>query len=161
MGREHWIPESEWPQLIQRVCAAQDDMEEPARSRFSEDNIEPLGTLIRLTIEFHYYLRSKRPVSPDQERFISNYVCDSVLGGIDCFRWVAVRYQGLIGAIHTKCGWDSMSSISPTSFNEKFFAMFEEFTAESNFEKKCCLLLDLFKLQIVFSGISYDWGLIR
>jgi YD repeat-containing protein len=77
-------------------------------------------------------------------------------GGGESFRWVTVRYQGLIGANHIKSGWDSMSSISATSFNEKFFAMFEEFAAEPIFENKCRLLLDLFKLQIVFSGISYD-----
>jgi hypothetical protein len=156
MGHDHWIPESEWPKLIERVCAAQADMEEPARSRFSENDIEPLGTLIRLTIEFDYYLRSKRSVSPDQERFVCNYVCDSILGGVESFRWVADRYQGLIGAIHTKSGWESVSGTSATSFNEKFFAMFEEFAAEPNFENKCRLLLDLFKLQILFSGISYD-----
>jgi hypothetical protein len=34
--------------------------------------------------------------------------------------------------------------------------MFNSFTKEVNFESKCRLLLDLFKLQIVFAGISYD-----
>jgi hypothetical protein len=71
---------------------------------------------------------------------------------------VTVRYQGLIGATRSKAGWESMSNISASSFNEKFFAMFEEFSAESNFENKCRILLDLFKLQIVFAGASYQWG---
>jgi len=34
--------------------------------------------------------------------------------------------------------------------------MFNNIAAEGNFEIKCRLLLDLFKLQIVFAGVSYD-----
>jgi len=113
---------------------AQADMEEPARVRFSETNLDCLRTLIRLTIEFHYYLQTKRSGTPDQDNFIRNYVCDSVFGGITSLRWVTVRYQGLIGATRSKAGWESISGISASSFNEQFFAMFEEFSAEFNFE---------------------------
>ena len=41
---------------------------------------------------------------------------------------------------------------------EKFKSTFQTFELEENFEEKCRLLLDLFKLQIVFAGISYDLG---
>jgi hypothetical protein len=158
MEHDHWIPESDRQQLIQRVGMAQADMEEPARVRFSETKLDCLRTLIRLTIEFHYYLQTKRSGTPDQDNFIRNYVCNSVFGGITSFRWATVRYQGLSGATRSKADWESMSGISASSFNEKFFAMFEEFSAEFNFENKCRLLLDLFKLQIVFAGVSYDWS---
>ena len=39
---------------------------------------------------------------------------------------------------------------------EEFRSMFKKFELEENFEEKCRLLLDLFKLQIVFAGMSYD-----
>jgi hypothetical protein len=44
---------------------------------------------------------------------------------------------------------------SRESFKTQFVSMFKEFTEEVNFENKCRLLLDLFKLQIIFVGISY------
>ena len=47
MERDHWIPANEWPQLVQRVCMAQADMEEPAKLRFDEESPEHLMTLIR------------------------------------------------------------------------------------------------------------------
>jgi hypothetical protein len=34
--------------------------------------------------------------------------------------------------------------------------MYNQFTQEANFENKCRLLLDLYKLQILFAGIYYD-----
>jgi hypothetical protein len=153
MDHNHWIPAGEWPQLIQRVCAAQADMEEPARLRFDEENSDHLKVLIRLTIEFHYYLQSKRSGAPDQENLTLNYVCDSILGGVESFRWVTVRYQGLIGAVDSRVKW---GVISVALLKEQFISMFQEFAAETNFEKKCRLLLDLFKLQIVFAGFSHD-----
>jgi hypothetical protein len=45
---------------------------------------------------------------------------------------------------------------SRESFKTQFISMFNEFTKEANFENKCRLLLDLFKLQMVFASISYD-----
>ena len=44
---------------------------------------------------------------------------------------------------------------SMESFKSQFVSMFNQFTNETNFENKCRLLLDLFKLQIVFAGVSY------
>ena len=45
---------------------------------------------------------------------------------------------------------------SRESFRAQFVSMFTKFTEELNFESKCRLLLDLFKLQMVFVGISYN-----
>ena len=47
-------------------------------------------------------------------------------------------------------------TISLAAPNEGFIQMFNEFLVQENFEKRCRLLLDLFKLQIVFAAISYD-----
>ncbi len=143
MGHDHWIPKDEWPQLIQRVRMAQADMEEPARSRFSEKTLDHLRALIRLTIEFHHYLQSQRSAHPDRENLIRNYVCESVFAGTESFQFVSDDFRGLVGAARTNVGWGS-SIISASSFKEKFFTMFEEFSAETNFENKCRTLFDLF-----------------
>ena len=45
---------------------------------------------------------------------------------------------------------------SRESFQMQFISMFGKFREEVNFENKYRLLLDLFKLQIVFAGISYS-----
>jgi hypothetical protein len=45
---------------------------------------------------------------------------------------------------------------SRESFKTQFVSVFNKFTEEVNFESKCRLLLDLFKLQMVFVGISYN-----
>jgi hypothetical protein len=46
--------------------------------------------------------------------------------------------------------------ISTMSLKKQFLSWFHEFEIETSFEKKCRLLLDLFKLQIVFAGVLYD-----
>ena len=40
------------------------------------------------------------------------------------------------------------------SLRDRFLSLYPEFVAETKFENKCRLLLDLFKLQIVFAGGS-------
>jgi hypothetical protein len=60
----------------------------------------------------------------------------------------------LVGATSSKVEWGMISSRE--SFKEKFIAMFDEFTQEVNFENKCRLLLDLFKLQMAFAAVSYE-----
>jgi len=42
------------------------------------------------------------------------------------------------------------------SLRDRFLSLYREFVAETKFENKCRLLLDLFKLQIVFAGAFYD-----
>jgi hypothetical protein len=127
-------------------------MAEPARLRFLETNLDHLRGLIRLTIEFHHYLTSGGAGASDQGN-IRNYVCESVFAGIESFEYVRDDYGGLDGACGSKISWET---VLPLPFKERFLAMFNEFSAETNFEDKCRLLLDLFKLQIVFAGICYD-----
>jgi hypothetical protein len=48
------------------------------------------------------------------------------------------------------------TTFSLASLKALFDAMFDEFLLQSNFDKKCRLLLDLFKLQVVFAGLTYE-----
>jgi hypothetical protein len=47
---------------------------------------------------------------------------------------VSADYCGLAGGTSSKVGWEIFSVLP---FKEKFFAMFDEFSAEGNFENKC------------------------
>jgi len=153
MERDHWIPADEWPHLIRRVNKAQADMDELALP--FDEGTRDLNVLIRLTVEFEYYLRSNRSAAPYTERFVRNYVCDSILGGVDTFVRATSRSSRLIEAIPSRVAWDRMASLSASSFNQEFSATYHEFTTETGFGSKCRLLLDLYKLQIIFAVASY------
>jgi len=66
---------------------------------------------------------------------------------------VTHAYKVLVNAKESKIEWGRLSI---PLLEEQFAPMFAEFEQEANFENRCRLLLDLFKLQIVFAGMSYD-----
>jgi hypothetical protein len=134
--------------IVERVSAMQDPMVEAARSCFSESELDDLRSVIRLSLEFHDYLEN-----PNTEPNKLTYVCESILWGIESFMSLTRAYKVLAGAADTKIEW---GAISMPSLKERFFATFQEFVAETDFENKCRILLDLFKLQIVFAGMLYD-----
>jgi hypothetical protein len=136
--------------------------------------------VIRLTLEFHDYLehgsvvvargiqqqpyvgltsaefrKDVRNASTDPfNKYDLGYVCESILSGVDSFWDLSAAYRRSVAETDSKIKWGMVSSRE--SFNAQFVSMFNEFTEEVNFESKCRLLLDLFKLQVVFAGISYD-----
>jgi len=82
------------------------------------------------------------------------FVCDSIRSGVNSFCTLNASYKMLDGSTDSKVEWSMISS--KESFRANFASMFNQFTEEGNFGNKCRLLLDLFKLQIVFAGISYN-----
>jgi len=159
--------------LKEHIQAIQTSMleSECVKSCFEKPEQDDLRILIRLTLEFDDYLKNGIPglrVIAESERhrpggFIIppneleleelKYSLESIFSGIDSFRRVNAAYRVLVGATGSKVEW-GMASMA--SLKEQFISMFHEFTAETNFEKKCRLLLDLFKIQIVFAGVFYD-----
>lgn len=115
---------------------------------FSASEIDDLRCIVRLTIEFHYYLQIACNHS-----FCSEYVSHSIFAGTECFTGLTHAYRVLVGATKSQVEWRDLSL---PSLKEKFAALFEKFDKEEVFETKCRYLLDLFKLQIVFTGIVYD-----
>lgn len=85
--------------------------------------------------------------------FDLSYAIETVFSGVDSFCIVSAAYRGLVGPTSSTINWDKLSV---SAFNEQFTSKFHEFAAASNFEKQCRLLLDLFKLAIVFAGYSYN-----
>ena len=57
-------------------------------------------------------------------------------------------------ATNSEMEWGVTSSM--TSLEEVFNSKYRKFSGETDFREQCKLLLDLFKLQIVFAGMSYE-----
>ena len=130
----------------QRVEAIQSSMLKHFSGCFSDKELDSLRVVIRLTIEFNHYLQLSCA-----HRFCLEYECESIRSGVDFFCTLTRAYRVLVGATESRIEWDSVAP----SFREKFASVFSEFDGEMNFESKCRLLLDLFKLQIIFAGVSY------
>lgn len=135
-------------QVIQHVRQTQALMIKAIEDCFSASEIDDLRCIVRLTIEFHYYLQIACNHS-----FCSEYVSHSIFAGTECFTGLTHAYRVLVGATKSQVEWRDLSL---PSLKEKFAALFEKFDKEEVFETKCRYLLDLFKLQIVFTGIVYD-----
>lgn len=161
--------------VIKRVKEIQISMVESARSHLNESELGHLRAVIRLTLEFSDYLEngSVDIAASTLQGPLSNYVtdarsastdpfnkhdlrfaCESIRSGVNSFCVLNASYRLLDGAADSRVEWGMISSVE--SFKAQFVSMFSNFTEALDFESKCRLLLDLFKLQIVFAGISYD-----
>ena len=160
--------------LITRVKEIQSSMVESAKGRFDESELGHLRCLIRLAVEFHDYLQhgsvdlatriQNGPLAkyvPDAQsasvdpfnKYDLDFACGSIRSGVDSFCVLSNTCRVMDSAPGSRVEWGIISSRE--SFEKHFISMFKQFAAEVNFESKCRLLLDLFKLQIVFAGISY------
>jgi hypothetical protein len=161
--------------LIRRVKEIQFSMVESAKSFFDESDLGHLRCLIRLAVEFHDYLEhgsvdiatrlldgpfakyvpDAHSASGDPfNKYDLEYTCASIRSGVPSFCLLSDRCRVIDGATASRVGWGVISSRE--LFKKEFISMFNNFTEEVNFERKCRLLLDLFKLQIVFAGISFS-----
>jgi hypothetical protein len=136
---------------------------------FSESAQEHMRGLIRLTVEFYAFLQVGNPglreiVERTVPRSAGNplvcleecerqYSIESIFSGIDAFCSVNAAYKVLVGAMNSAIEWNEVSALG---MKTQFVALFEKFVAEAHFEVKCRMLLDLFKLQIVYAGMFYE-----
>jgi hypothetical protein len=169
------VQEIQASDIVKRVKELQAPMVESAKPHFDESDLGHLRCVIRLAVEFHDYLehgsveiatsilngphakyvRDVQSASTDPfNKYDLDYVCGSIRSGVDSFCRLNQIYRLLDSATGSRVEWGMISS--EESFKANFVSMFNQFTEEVNFENKCRLLLDLFKLQIVFAGISYD-----
>jgi hypothetical protein len=126
-----------------------------ARPGFSEADIEHLHVLIRLVTQFRDYLRS---AAPDLAISSSNfeetmYVIDAILFNVESFRKIMQSYSVLVGS---EASTLSAKAITVASVGDQFLKLYDVFLHEAGFEPRCRLLLDMFKLEIVFAGAYYD-----
>lgn len=138
----------------QQTRVIQEDMEKSAKSVFSDNEIRHLRVLVRIAVQFNAYLESGQ--SPRPHGFDDLiYEVDSILINIESFRSVTRSYGVLAGAISSQINWKGLNF---ANLKEKLLAEYRRFVSESQFERKCRLLLDVFKLQLCFAGIFYDCG---
>ncbi|MDR3575075.1 MAG: hypothetical protein P4L50_14540 [Anaerolineaceae bacterium] len=136
------------PEVKSRVATVQAHFVGGAQGCFSQEELDHLRIVIRLTLEFRYYLQAAcTHVS------CMTYVSESIFSGIESYCVVTRAYKPLGGATDSKIEWDALSL---PSISEQFNFTFVAFDQASDFEDKCRLLLDLFKIQIVWAAISYD-----
>ena len=161
--------------VANRVEEIQATMVEAAKSCFDESELGHLRCVIRLTVEFRHYLEhgsvekarglqqgphakyftDLKSASADPfNKYDLESTCASIRSGVDSFCGLNRTYGILVGATGSTIKWGMISSRE--SFEAQFISMFDRFTQEESFENKCRLLLDLFKLQIVFAGVSYE-----
>jgi hypothetical protein len=136
--------------VAQQVRAMQMSMVEAGRSCFLESELDDLRTLVRLTVEFRHYLPGEDPAPGLEDKL--RYVCESIFSGVDSFDLVSAAYRALPGAQSTTVG---SSVVSIESLKDEFLSGYRALSVETNFENRCRFLLDLFKLQIVFAGLSF------
>ena len=126
-------------------------MAEASKPAFDEYHLSHLHAVVRLTMEFHQYVATASMEMPDKGD--TRWACDSTIAGIESFVLVNQLYGILVGSMESNLKWDL---ISLEQFKQRFNSIYEEFLAEQIFERKCRLLLDLFKLQIAFTGMCYE-----
>lgn len=174
------IKEIEASDVTKRVKEIQVSMQDSAKSCLGDSQLGHLRAVIRITVEFNNYLehgsvdiargiqrqhyaglggaetRKKLQTASENpsNEYDLGYTCESVLSGVDSFWSLSSAYNRLDGATGSSVEWGMISS--EESFKTHFVSMFKRFVEEAQFESKCRLLLDLFKLQIVFAGISYN-----
>jgi hypothetical protein len=127
------------------LIAIQTSMVSAVKSSFGPSELDALRVVIRLTVEFRQRLEANE---------ITNYVSESVFSGMDSFVSLVHAYGVLAGAeAHSHLQW---KAASVTSLRREFRSLYSAFLAETTFEKRCRLLLDLFKLQIALAAMTYD-----
>lgn len=114
-----------------------------------ESEADELHSLIRLSFEFLDFL-DHPDLSRDAEEI--RYRCESVFSGVASFLSVSATYRAFFRMPQPKPG---LSTIDPEVLTASFRQTCYEFRDEDEFERRCGLLLELFRLQMIFASISY------
>jgi hypothetical protein len=115
-----------------------------------QNEIEDLRVVVRLTVEFDAYLRgwASNPLGTN-----ARYTAESTFSGIDSFCAVNSAYRVLVGAMASNIPWRTLSM---DLLVKEFSSRCDEFYAAGDFERRCRLLLDLFRIQIALAGLTYE-----
>jgi hypothetical protein len=113
---------------------------------------EDLRIVVRLTVEFYYFCQQNCT-----HQHCAGYMSGPVIWNFDSYSRLAQMYQILEDTTESTIDW---SRISIPSIKKDFATMFRDFDNEIYFERKCRLLLDLYKLQIIFSAVAYETGVV-
>lgn len=139
-------------ELKEEVRVVQDSMVEASKVHFVAAYCDDLRAVTRIVVEFHQLLQTKdlTGLEPDQLRYES----DTVFSGVNSFALLSSAHRMMEAPRKSMIEWGRPLTLG--ALQEEFVYKYGEFSAEVDFEKRCRLLLDLFKLQIVFAGMSYE-----
>jgi hypothetical protein len=138
-------------EVLERVQLIQNSMLQSALPDLEIEELDCLRGIVRITVEFSDYLQIVNLASPDE--FDLEYMIGSICSGIDSFHALKQAYRVLNGSEKSLIRRETLAICE---LKELFLSIFEEFVKQMEFTKKCRLLLDLFKLEIVFAGAFYD-----
>ena len=145
--------------MAKQYAAVQEPILTEAQSCFLENEVQALRTVVRLAVEFDDYLRREDIDALDPDEL--EYVAGSVFAGIESFMTVAHGYSVLSGSTHSTIQWPILPLLtSPGALKVRYLAMYQAFEAldvKAHFEEKLCVALDLFKLQLLFVSVLYNW----
>jgi len=131
--------------LVRNIQAS---MLESAPAWWSEADRAHLRCLIRLNIEFFYYLQEQDMNGQSEVRFLG----ESVFSGIESLCSLAMTYRTMAGDTANPL---ARSLTSAEKVKKEFLSLYQDFSVDTNFDNRFRLLLNLFRLQIVFAGLTY------
>ena len=129
-------------------------MAQLAKSGYCEEDIEDLCVVTRVAVEVYAWLKDFNINSLEQNKDEVEYNCETVLWSINTFIKVCGDYSVLIGTIPSQIDW---GVISVASLKKLIIATYERFDAENVFLKKCRILLDLYRMELVLAGLVYRY----
>ena len=115
----------------------------------SASDRDALRVLVRLAVEFYYYLPD---ADVNDERDLI-YQCENALGAADSFFAVAAIYRVIGDQPNSAIAKDEISS---ASLKDSYTSKYHAFSNGVSFEERCRLLLDLIRLRIIFAGMNYS-----
>lgn len=107
-----------------------------------------LRCLIRLNVEFFYHLQDEDMNEQSELRYLGN----SIFSGIESFCLVSMTYRAMRGDTANQF---IEEVVSKKSVKEEFIFYYQKFLAETDFDERCKLILILFRLQLIFTGLTY------
>jgi hypothetical protein len=142
----------EEPDYRERVQSIMLTMERHAPPSFDGEEIQSLRILVRVAVQFYNYLNWSPSIGDDVHAEMC-YVLDRTFVHFDSFLMIMHAYGILEGSMVSTLDWNI---VNIHTLRDKYLKVFDSFVQEETFVKKCRLLLDLVKLQIVFAGAFYD-----
>lgn len=126
-------------------------MADSKESSFLESENAAVFELIKVTVEFWHYLLSANIDSPDDDAL--RYACESTFAAVDEFCLISSAYRMQPGARRSSRLVEIPSSLTVKNL---YISTYRQLSLETTFEGKCRLLLELFKMQMIFAGLRYE-----
>ncbi len=134
-------------EVLEEVSSVQDSISKIAPPSFDESDLENLRVVTRLVVEFYCYLTDPQLNSDYTD---PRYQCDSAFSGLECFWSLVTSYR---------VDDESLELLpvvtSTATLKHDYLSKYGEFMDATSFAERCRLLLDLFRLHIIFAGMNY------